>query len=151
MSSRLLTMKVSSLHLIFTCDEILLSKQFMQRAAASAAINESSQPPSDTPSPKRSRTDQDQAPTPQSDLDAISAALAEEENRRREAVSKQAAESGETEWVLDFDAPQHAPAPRVVTADSLDADDSNMVYGGRQKYGNFKRKKTITVCQLPFL
>lgn len=123
----------------------------MQRAAASAAINESSQSPADTPSPKRSRTDPDQTPTPQSDLDAISAALAEEEARRRDAVSKQAAESGETEWVLDFDTPQYAPAPRVVSADSLDADDSNMVSGGRQKYGNFKRKKTITVCQLSII
>ncbi|KAH8430770.1 uncharacterized protein LDX57_008433 [Aspergillus melleus] len=124
----------------------LLTMKFMQRAAASAAANEPSQTP-DTPSPKRHRNGQTetQSPaTPQSDLEAISAALAAEEERRREAVNRQAAEAGESEWVLDFGAgTQYAPQPRVVTADSLDADDDDMMYGGRQSYGNFKRKKRV--------
>ncbi|PLB52131.1 hypothetical protein P170DRAFT_472040 [Aspergillus steynii IBT 23096] len=124
----------------------LLTMKFMQRAAASAAVNES-QSPADTPSPKRHRAEQEAAsPATQSDLEAISAALAEEERQRKEAVSRKAAEAGESEWVLDFDTPQYAPQPRVVTADSLDADDRNMVSGGRQKFGNFKRMKTITTA-----
>ncbi|KAI9042037.1 uncharacterized protein KD926_006161 [Aspergillus affinis] len=126
----------------------LLTMKFMQRAAASAAANEPSQPPADsTPSPKRHRNGQAQnesPATPQSDLEAISAALAAEEEKRREAVNRQAAEAGESEWVLDFDgAAQYTPQPRVVTANSLDADDDDMMYGGRQSYGNFKRKKRV--------
>lgn len=112
----------------------------MQRAAASAAANEP-QSTAETPSPKRQRGTS--PTTPQSDLEAISAALAAEEDRRREAVNRQAAEAGETEWVLDFETAP-TPQPRVVLADSLDAEDE--VYGGRQSYGNFKRKKKTVVC-----
>lgn len=132
----------------------------MQRAAATAAAKETSQPPStegsNTPTPKRQRFapgEQSQSPaaTPSKDLEAISAALAAEEEKRREAIARQAAESGETEWVLDFGAEnpvnQYAPPPFIVTNDSLDADDDDdLVYGGRQAYGNFKRKKKIEVC-----
>ncbi|KAA8642907.1 uncharacterized protein ATNIH1004_009668 [Aspergillus tanneri] len=125
----------------------------MQRAAASAAVNDTPQPSTDDsnpPTPKRHRTDPHQShspATPSSDLEAISAALAAEEDRRREVVSRQAAEAGETEWVLDFGSDtQYAPQPQVITADSLDADDDDMVYGGRQAYGNFKRKKKTWIA-----
>lgn len=132
----------------------------MQRAAATAAAKESSQPAStegsNTPTPKRQRVapgEQPQSPaaTPSKDLEAISAALAVEEEKRREAIARQAAESGETEWVLDFGAEspvnQYAPPPFIVADASLDADDDDdLAYGGRQAYGNFKRKKKAEVC-----
>lgn len=85
--------------------------------------------------------------TPQSDLDAIAAALAAEEEKRREAISRQAAEAGETHWVLDIPAAtSHATQPLVVAADSLDAED-DVPRGGRRAYGNFKRKSTsVSFC-----
>ncbi|OOF89928.1 hypothetical protein ASPCADRAFT_212379 [Aspergillus carbonarius ITEM 5010] len=126
----------------------LLTMKFMQRAAATNAAREASQPTSTDESklstpPKRQRlsTGPADSPTPRSDLDAISAALAEEEEKRKEALARQAQDSGDTEWVLDY-APvaQYAPPPFVVADGSLDADDDEIA-GGRQAYGNFKRKK----------
>jgi hypothetical protein len=74
-------------------------------------------------------------------MEAISAALAAEEAKRQEAVARAAAEAGETHWVLDVPgAPQYSPQPLVLAADSLDADDNNYS-GGRQAFGNFKRKE----------
>ncbi|KAG2411577.1 hypothetical protein HFD88_009133 [Aspergillus terreus] len=131
-----------------TMSSRLLTMKFMQRAAATAAAKESPQTPteSSTPTPKRQRLTPTQSPAgPSSDLEAISAALAAEEDKRREALSRQAAEAGETEWVLDYGAGAQVPVqPMVVAADSLDADDEDMVLGGRQAYGNFKRKKKTT-------
>ncbi|KAE8356692.1 hypothetical protein BDV28DRAFT_145016 [Aspergillus coremiiformis] len=138
-----------------TMSSRLLTMKFMQRAAATAAAQESSQTPSaegsNTPTPKRQRVapgEQSQSPpaTHWKDLEAISAALAAEEGKRREAITRQAAESGETEWVLDFGAENsvnpYAPPPFIVADNSLDADDyDNLAYGGRQSYGNFRRKK----------
>jgi hypothetical protein len=136
----------------------------MQRAAHTAAAKDSSQPPSaeetNSPTPKRQRYapgEQSQSPaaTPSKDLEAISAALAAEEEKRREAIARQAAEAGETEWVLDFGAgnvvDQFAPPPFVVADDSLDADDDDLVAGGRQAYGNFRRKKKAVVGLLVLL
>ncbi|KAB8264584.1 hypothetical protein BDV32DRAFT_74009 [Aspergillus pseudonomiae] len=137
-----------------TMSSRLLTMKFMQRSAATAAAKESSQPPStegsNTPTPKRQRFapgEQSYSPaaTPSKDLEAISAALAAEEEKRREAIARQAAESGETEWVIDFaedPVHQYAPPPFIVANGSLDADDDDdLAYGGRQTYGNFKRKK----------
>lgn len=78
---------------------------------------------------------------PASDLEAISAAIAAEEEKRRQAIARQAAEAGETEWVLDYADQGHAPQPYVV-ADSLDAEDEHQ---GRQAFGNFRRKN-VEVC-----
>ncbi|KAE8383760.1 hypothetical protein BDV26DRAFT_523 [Aspergillus bertholletiae] len=142
-----------------TMSSRLLTMKFMQRAAATAVAKESSQPPSaegsNTPTPKRQRFapgEQSQSPpaTPSKDLEAISAALAAEEEKRREAIARQAAESGETEWVIDFGAEspvnQYAPPPFIVADDSLDAgDDDDLTYGGRQAFGNFKRKKRTVI------
>ncbi|PYI01141.1 hypothetical protein BO78DRAFT_25364 [Aspergillus sclerotiicarbonarius CBS 121057] len=135
-----------------TMSSRLLTMKFMQRAAATNAAREASQPTTDdskvsTP-PKRQRLSTgpiDSPGTPQSDLDAISAALAEEEEKRREALARQAQDSGDTEWVLDYaPAAQYAPPPFVVADGSLDADDDEIA-GGRQTYGNFRRKKrTVT-------
>ncbi|KAL2810950.1 hypothetical protein BJX63DRAFT_433774 [Aspergillus granulosus] len=136
----------------------LLTMKFMQRAAASAAARESSQPESANNSPpstpKKRRVSSSPAESPSatrpSDMEAISAAIAEEEEKRREAIARQAAEAGETEWFLDFDgadSTQYAQLPVVLADHSLDADDEDITYGGRQVYGNYKKKnqpKTTT-------
>lgn len=121
----------------------------MQR---SAAANKSRAPTEGTRTPesKRTRVSTEASPEPaaepSSDLEAISAAIAAEEEKRREALSKQAAEAGDTEWVLDYPGVnQQAARPIVVTAESLDDEDDDESFGGRQAYGNFKRK-TKTVC-----
>jgi hypothetical protein len=143
----------------------------MQRAAASAAISTSAvttnRPPAIThtsdssgdtrPSPKRQKlSNQSASPIPSADLEAISAAIKAEEDKRTAAVSRQAAEAGETEWVLKFPAGVGGTGngsvgtgqPSVVPAGSLDAIgiDDDMECGGRRSYGNFKPKKRIDVC-----
>ncbi|KAJ6110849.1 hypothetical protein N7486_003084 [Penicillium sp. IBT 16267x] len=135
MSSRLLTMKAC----ITT---------FMQRAAATAASKEAQSPTSDesTHSPKRQRKSMEyKSPsTPQADLDAIAAAIAAEEQKRQEVMARQAAEAGETHWVLDIPAaksPPPQPQSFVMATESLDADD-DLSFGGRRGFGNFKRKET---------
>lgn len=135
----------------------------MQRAAAANAAKESSQSPaaedSRTPTPKRPRVSTGGlSPSPStpgsSELEAISAAIAAEEDKRREAVARQAAEAGETEWVLDFSGTtaettgQYPPQPFVVAAGSLDDDDETL-YGGRKSYGNFKSKRKVCNALFP--
>jgi hypothetical protein len=117
----------------------------MQRAAATAVAKES-QSGSDNgpPTPKRARLSTDaQSPgtpgTPQAELDAINAALKAEEDKRRAAAARQAAEAGETEWVLDIPAASYPSQPTVVAADSLDTE-GDTPRGGRRSFGNFKRK-----------
>lgn len=125
----------------------------MQRAAATAVTKKPQSSDDSGPhTSKRQRLSteaESESPGAQSvaELETISAAIAAEEDKRREAISRQAAEAGETEWVLDYagDSGQYPPQPNVVAADSLDADDET--YGGRKSYGNFRRKKT-GVCPL---
>ncbi|KAL2010773.1 hypothetical protein VTN00DRAFT_6580 [Thermoascus crustaceus] len=134
-----------------TMSSRLLTMKFMQRAAAAQAAQQS---PStdDNPAPKRPRLSTDgpgstsPATARSSDLEAISAAVAAEEQKRAEAVARQAAEAGETEWVLNIPGAAegtggYAQQPYIVPAGSLDAEDEDMAYGGRRSYGNFKRKK----------
>lgn len=127
----------------------------MQRAAHAAANNAAPLPSEDgRKTPKRPRLSTEAAgsspATPSSDLDAISAAIKAEEQKRAEAVARQAAEAGETEWVLDF-AGAESPVsayphqPYIISADSWDVEDEDLA-GGRRSYGNFKRKK---VCLIP--
>lgn len=121
----------------------------MQRAAASAATKAPQSPAAeeDQRSSKRPRlsTEPSSPVTPQSDLEAISAALAAEEEKRREAIARQAAEAGESEWVLDIPAANYNPRPIVLAADSLDAEDE-APRGGRRAYGNFMRKKPVSLA-----
>jgi hypothetical protein len=81
--------------------------KFMQRAAASSPATPS---PSMTeePSPKRRKKDSDTSPSrfnvdALADRHAIQAALAEEEAKRQAALERQAAEAGDTRWVLSFE------------------------------------------------
>lgn len=118
----------------------------MQRAAATAATKEPQTPGSDnnnSPNSKRPKLSTEAASpgTPQSDLDAISEALKAEEQKRRDAIMRQAAEAGESEWVLDIPAANVSPPqPYAVAADSLDVEDDAEV-GGRRAFGNFTRKQ----------
>lgn len=112
----------------------------MQRAAAA----KETQSPSSDASPhssKRPRLSTEAESPRTSDMEAIAAALAAEEEKRQQAVARAAAEAGETHWVLDVPAtPQSTQQPMVLAADSLDADDDTYS-GGRRAYGNFKRKE----------
>lgn len=138
----------------------------MQRAAASSSPAPTEDPA--TPSPKRQRlstTNSDSTPSPRqpiSDLEAIQAALAAEEQKRADAIARQAAEAGETNWVLSFgedSARTTTPfsgvtsaiaQPMIIEADSLDAEEKDASHdGGRKCYGGFKsrnRKVIVSSC-----
>lgn len=125
----------------------------MQRAAASSSPTPIEGP--ETPSPKRQRlstTTSEPATTPRSlsDMDAVNAALAAEEQQRADAIARQAAEAGETNWVLDFQGPAvvsktATSLPMIVAADSLDAEDQELSNDGRKCYGGFKSKRRTMV------
>ncbi|KAJ5366008.1 hypothetical protein N7517_008894 [Penicillium concentricum] len=123
-----------------TMSSNLLTMKFMRRAAAA---KETQSPSSDASShnSKRPRLSTEAESPRTSDMDAIAAALAAEEEKRQEAVARAAAEAGETHWVLNVPVtPQSTQQPMVLAADSLDADDDTYS-GGRRAYGNFKRKE----------
>ncbi|KXG51458.1 uncharacterized protein PGRI_094700 [Penicillium griseofulvum] len=123
-----------------TMSSNLLTMKFMRRAAAA---KETQSPSSDSGpnNSKRPRLSTEAESPRTSDMDAIAAALAAEEEKRQQAVARAAAEAGETQWVLDVPStPQVAQQPMVLAADSLDADDDTYS-GGRRAYGNFKRKE----------
>ena len=72
----------------------------MQRAAASSPTTPDT--PS-LPSAKRQKLSDTSSPaTPTSELQIMRAATAAEEARRAEALERQAADAGETKWVLSF-------------------------------------------------
>ncbi|MCJ1486417.1 hypothetical protein MMC06_006594 [Schaereria dolodes] len=78
----------------------LMTMKFMQRAAASTP--RSPQTP-DSPSSKRQKlSNPSTSATASADLKAIQAALAAEEAKRSDALERQAAEVGDTKWVLSF-------------------------------------------------
>ncbi|CAI7600562.1 unnamed protein product [Penicillium glandicola] len=123
-----------------TMSSNLLTMKFMRRAAAAKETQSSSSEASPHNS-KRPRLSTEAESPRTSDMDAIAAALAAEEEKRQQAVARAAAEAGETHWVLDVPAtPQSTQQPMVLAADSLDADDDSYS-GGRRAYGNFKRKE----------
>lgn len=76
----------------------------MQRAAASTPASPSTP---EQPSPKRRKTG-DSSPVgfnvqSLTDQRAVQIALAEEEAKRQAALDKQAAEAGDTRWILNFE------------------------------------------------
>ena len=114
----------------------------MRRAAAAKETQSPSSDaiPHNSKRPRLSTEAEAESPRT-SDMDAIAAALAAEEEKRQKAVARAAAEAGETHWILDV--PATSPStqqPMVLAADSLDADDDTHS-GGRRAYGNFKRKE----------
>lgn len=121
----------------------------MQRAAAASTstpttpTGQKSAPESESPapSPKRQRISNNNASS--SDLRAISAAIRAEEEKRAAAIAKQAADAGETEWVLEFPAGTVKPAPKVVP--DVEDEYEELEYGGRRSYGNYKKKTKAVV------
>nr|KMM67443.1 hypothetical protein CPAG_03777 [Coccidioides posadasii RMSCC 3488] len=134
-----------------TMSSRLLTMKFMQRAAASSGgpATPSSQTSTvdaetSTPSPKRQKLSNNAS---RSDMRAISAAIRAEEEKRAAAIAKQAAEAGETQWVLEFPARviSNTPTPTVVTTADPNDTDEELEYGGRRSYGNFKKKTKTPV------
>ncbi|KAH7413031.1 hypothetical protein BKA64DRAFT_660137 [Cadophora sp. MPI-SDFR-AT-0126] len=146
-----------------TMSSRLLTMKFMQRAAHSSPSAAFSSSP-DEPSPKRRRTDSSSTSTPSkvsvdalADRKAIQAALASEEAKRQAALEKQAAEAGDTRWVLSFEDQHHStPSPvlplRVVQTgfanldaspsqprliDTVSEDQAPMF--GRRSFGRFNK------------
>lgn len=136
----------------------LLTMKFMQRAAASPTASPTA---SDEPSPKRRRTDSKSTPSKYNvdalaDQRAIQAAMASEEAKRQIAIEKQAAEAGDTRWVLSFEDQKHVAASstlslRIIQAGfaNIDADTTSVKYldeeedkpviVGRRSFGKFNR------------
>jgi hypothetical protein len=133
--------------------------KFMQRAAASSPTTPSSP---DEPSPKRRRTDTNSSPSrinvdALADRTAVQAALASDEAKRQAALEKQAAEAGDTRWVLSFEdqkllAASSPLALRVVQAGFANIDSSpseiriteddledKPVMVGRRSFGRFNK------------
>ena len=134
----------------------------MQRAAASSSIASTPQG-SPLPSSKRQKTTHSSASTPatpHSDQAAIQAATEAEEAQRETALTKIAAERGETKWVLSFvDADKGQGGLRglrIVKAGYSDIDNNEGQVGGKEKvyrphiemgrrsFGNFNRE--LEVC-----
>jgi len=147
----------------------LLTMKFMQRATATSPSSNSPPAPLNEPSSKRQKTSHNNTPTKASvdalaDNHAIRAALEEEENKRQAALDRQAAELGDTRWVLSFEGQNGATPPkslRVVQAGfanldipsplhtQLDKDDElpfgdKPVVVGRRSFGKFNRD--LEVC-----
>src|ERR1039458_4985718 len=123
----------------------LLTMKFMQRAAASSSPTTHPSPGSpEEPSPKRRRTDSAASLSKfnvdsLADRTAVPAALANEEAKRQAALEKQAAEAGDTRWVLSFEDQNHLAASspfalRVVQAGfaSIDASPSQIKKVGEE-------------------
>ncbi len=142
--------------------------KFMQRAAASSPITPSSL---DEPSPKRRRTDKNSSPSridvdTLADVTAVQSALASEEAKRQGALEKQAAEAGDTRWVLRFEDEELSAASsplkmRVVQAGFANIDSSlsdiritednledKPVMVGRRSFGRFNKGLEVKLCRL---
>ncbi|KAM5458556.1 hypothetical protein MaudCBS49596_000471 [Microsporum audouinii] len=152
----------------------LLTMKFMQRAAASGVSSSSSpvQTPPDSPS-SRKRVDDTSSPSSKrrkisgdspsqkavapannSDMKAISAAIQAEDNKRSAAIARQAADAGETQWVLEYPVGTiKSAAHRTSTAKSkLDNDaDDEPTCEGRKSYGGFKKKRQVEAPEPPEL
>jgi hypothetical protein len=151
-----------------TMSSKLLTMKFMQRAAASSPI---STPSPNQPSPKRQRIG-DSSPSSLdadsiADKHAVQAALAAEEAKRQIALERQAADAGDTRWVITFKsdpktlvqgkeaihvvqtgfaAIDYAPSVQVSFADGRDMTQDRPLSIGRRSFGKFNR--TIEVYLL---
>ena len=125
----------------------------MQRAAAKGSASSAASTPSrdGPPAAKRQKASDSEPSTPvtpdpatprSSDLQIISNALAEEERLRSQARIRHAAESGETEWVLNLPGSgvQANGGNHHTGEDSTDEIWQNETTG-RLSFGGFKRRK----------
>lgn len=115
----------------------------MQRAAAASSPVSTPQT-SDIPSPKRQKLSAPaiSTPTPASEIQAIQAALKEQDDKISQAVDRLAAEAGETKWSLSFvdkgKDRNEMGGLRVVTVGYSYIDTGGAKDVGRRKFGNFK-------------
>lgn len=104
----------------------LLTMKFMQRAAASSkpsSPSTASPAEAEQPSPKRRKTG-DSSPgafdvDSLADQRAIQAALAAEEAKRQAALERQAAEAGDTRWILNFKSDGKGPTSKNSATSTL--------------------------------
>lgn len=148
-----------------TMSSKLLTMKFMQRAAAASPLSTP-----DQPSPKRHKSTHTSESSfnvdALADQEAVRAALAAEEAKRQAALEKQAADAGDTRWILNFKedlksfSTQTKKSFRIVEAGFASIDhslagrhsakydeDSDLeapVMIGRRSYGKFNR--AIEVC-----
>jgi M-phase phosphoprotein 6 len=141
----------------------LLTMKFMQRAAASSTTSSPSTP--DQPPPKRQRIG-DTSPEildvdSLADKRAVQAALAAEEAKRQIALERQAADAGDTRWVLTFKpelktphikgeaaikvvetgfaAIDHALPAQITSTDDEGVNSDRPLIIGRRSFGKFNR------------
>jgi hypothetical protein len=129
----------------------------MQRSIASSPVTpKSASSPSEHHS-KRQRLSTGSSRKSLSDYDVAQAALAEEELKRSQAIERQAAELGETKWVLSVQQPKaQGNNLQIVSASfgDIDASDSESEEdgkdtvrpSGRMTYG--KVRHDLQLCQL---
>ena len=134
----------------------------MQRAAASSPATPSPPTPEER-SPKRRKKDSDSSPSrfnvdSLTDRAAIQAALVEEEAKRQAVLERQAAEAGDTRWVLSFEDQKSmsngatlplrivqagyanldgSPTSKIISTDDDFEDKPVMI--GRRSFGKFNR------------
>jgi hypothetical protein len=137
--------------------------KFMQRGVAASSANSSPTTPhsEEDPSSKRRKVAQDspsrRQSVPVTDEKAIQAALEEEERKRQVAIAKQAAELGDTRWVLDF--PVASPTASGKTPQAplnvvqvgfaqIDSADSGAA-GGQMRRFNMKKSSNTQVRRRP--
>lgn len=139
--------------------------KFMQRAAASSPASPSIPTPEEPPN-KRRKKDIDSSP-PSFNVDAladqraIQKAVAEEEAKRQAALDKQAAEAGDTKWILSFKDDNHSasstlalrvvqtgyanldrlPPVEIKSVEHEPGDKPTAV--GRRSFGNFNRRLEV--------
>ncbi len=152
-----------------TMSSKLLTMKFMQRAAASSPISTPSTP--DQPSPKRQKIGGSSQANfhidSLADQRAVQAALAVEETKRQLALERQAADAGDTRWVLTFKSDLNTHQTQLKTAtcvvetgfaaidqtlpvqitstSSADVNSDHPLIVGRRSFGRFNR--TIEVFQ----
>lgn len=123
----------------------------MQRSAAKSATSSPSTPSGPPPSKKVRLSNGASAPgTPGTPLDheVIQSALAAEERKREEALSRAAEKSGETKWVLSFKEPQDGARTRGMQVRQagfavIDADDEASEEGEEEEEEGDKVGKRV--------
>ena len=133
----------------------------MQRAAASNSLSsaqtnkgkptgrKNEESDESDPSPKRQRLSSHRDSRSISEMDAVSAALKAEEEKRAAAIARQAAEAGETEWVLEYPTGTlpSVPSQTHTASDNDFPEPDDVEFEGRRGYGGFKSKKRNYVSE----
>lgn len=147
-----------------TMSSRLLTMKFMQRSAAKPTNTPSTPSTPAGPPSKRQRlsTGSSFPATTSSDYEAVRAALAAEELKRAQAIERQAAEAGETRWVLSFrdleesgEGKGRGPALKVVSAGfavidavgdgelSKEEEGVGRTVGGRRRFGKVEKPQDL--------